>query len=165
MCLPQYGPPKTICTRFIAWSRFGVFNKIFAALAAQAASPILDDRCDLSEGPSDGRQPLKKGTVPRRIGHTKGGLNSKLHVVCDGKGRPLIMLLQRRADERLPGRAALMIEAFPKAKVLLGDKGYDVDWFRASLGEREIIPCIRSQANRKVPIRYDPASSGSMNQS
>jgi transposase len=53
--------------------------------------------------------------------------------------------------------AALMIDAFPKAKVLLGDKGYDADWFRAALGEREIIPCIPSKANRKVPIPYDPA--------
>ncbi|NWK94595.1 hypothetical protein DM806_02695, partial [Sphingobium lactosutens] len=24
--------------------------------------------------------------APRRIGRTKGGLNSKLHAVCDGKG-------------------------------------------------------------------------------
>jgi len=53
--------------------------------------------------------------------------------------------------------AALMIDAFPKAKVLLGDKGYDADWFRAALGEREIIPCIPSKANRKVPIPYDAA--------
>jgi hypothetical protein len=35
----------------------------------------------------------KKGDVPRPIGGTKGGLNSKLHAVCDGHGRPLIMLL------------------------------------------------------------------------
>jgi transposase len=36
---------------------------------------------------------LKKANVPRRIGRTKGGLNSKLHAVCDGHGRPLILLL------------------------------------------------------------------------
>jgi transposase len=53
--------------------------------------------------------------------------------------------------------AALRIDAFPKAKVLLGDKGYDADWFRAALGEREIIACIPSKANRTVPIPYDPA--------
>ena len=29
--------------------------------------------------------------------------------------------------------AALMIDAFPKAKVLLGDRGYDADWFRQAL--------------------------------
>jgi hypothetical protein len=40
-----------------------------------------------------------------------------------------------------------MIDAFQKAKVLLGDKGYDADWFRAALGQREIIPCTPSKAN------------------
>ncbi len=45
--------------------------------------------------------------------------------------------------------AALMIDAFPKAKALLGDKGYDADWFRQALTERGITPCIPSKANRK----------------
>ncbi len=37
---------------------------------------------------------LKKGEgVPRRIGRTRGGLNSKLHALCDQIGRPVIMLL------------------------------------------------------------------------
>ena len=34
-----YGPHKTIHNRFIRWSRLGVFNRIFAALAAKGASP------------------------------------------------------------------------------------------------------------------------------
>jgi hypothetical protein len=32
--------------------------------------------------------------------------------------------------------AALMIDAFPKAAALLGDKGYDADWFRTRAGGR-----------------------------
>ena len=51
--------------------------------------------------------------------------------------------------------AALMIDAFPKAKALLGDKGYDADWFRQALSERGITPCIPSKSNRKVQIDYD----------
>jgi transposase len=51
--------------------------------------------------------------------------------------------------------AALMIDAFPKAKSLLGDRGYDADWFRQALADRGITPCIPSKANRKVPIDYD----------
>ena len=51
--------------------------------------------------------------------------------------------------------AALMIDAFPKAKVLLGDKGYDADWFRAALADRKITACIPSKSNRKVPIPHD----------
>jgi hypothetical protein len=32
---------------------------------------------------------LKKGAFPRHVGRTKDGLNSKLHDVCDGQGRPV----------------------------------------------------------------------------
>ena len=53
--------------------------------------------------------------------------------------------------------AALMIDAFPKAKALLADKGYDADWFRHALTERGITPCIPSRATRKVQIGYDKA--------
>ena len=38
---------------------------------------------------------------------------------------------------------------------LLGDKGYDADWFRNALIERGITPCIPSRSNRKVPIPHD----------
>ncbi len=53
--------------------------------------------------------------------------------------------------------AALMIDALPKAKALLGDKRYDADWFRAALAERGIAPCIPTKINRKVPIPHDIA--------
>jgi transposase len=51
--------------------------------------------------------------------------------------------------------AALMIDAFPKAKALLGDKGYDADWLRQALIARGITPCIPSKTNRKIQIEYD----------
>ena len=51
--------------------------------------------------------------------------------------------------------AALMIEALPKAKTLLGDRGYDADWLREALTARGITPCIPSKANRRVPIPHD----------
>lgn len=34
-----YGPPKTLYNRFVRWSRMGVFNRILAALAAEAGPP------------------------------------------------------------------------------------------------------------------------------
>ena len=51
--------------------------------------------------------------------------------------------------------AAMMLAALPKAKAMLGDRGYDADWFRQALTERGIEPCIPSQINRKVPIPHD----------
>ena len=113
-----------------------------------------DDRRDPSEGPTLGRKPYKKKPVPRRIGRTKGGLNSKLHALCDGRGRPLVLLLSEGQMSDYKG-AALMLPALPKAKELLGDKGYDADWFRAALAERGVAACIPSKSNRKVAIPYD----------
>ena len=53
--------------------------------------------------------------------------------------------------------AAKMLAAFPKAKTLLADKGYDADRFRDALAARKITACIPSRTNRKVVIPHDPA--------
>ena len=45
--------------------------------------------------------------------------------------------------------AALMLNALPRAKELLGDKGYDAEWFRQALAERGISACIPSKSNPK----------------
>ena len=34
-----YGPHKTLYNRFVRWSRMGVFNRIFAGLAAEGDAP------------------------------------------------------------------------------------------------------------------------------
>jgi transposase len=83
-------------------------------------------------------------------------LNSKLHAVCDGEGRPIVMMLTegRKSDHK---GAVLLFDALPNAKELLGDKGYDSDWFRAALAARGITPCIPPKSNRKVQHPYDKA--------
>ena len=81
-------------------------------------------------------------------------MNSKLHAVCDGRGRPLIMLLSEGQTSDFKG-AASMLAALPRARELLADKGYDADWFRQALAERGITACIPSKSNRKIPIEHD----------
>ena len=51
--------------------------------------------------------------------------------------------------------AALMLPFLPKAKELLGDKGYDADWFRQALADKGIATCIPSRTNRKAQIPHD----------
>ena len=99
------------------------------------------------------QQACKKKALPSRIGPTNGGLNSKLHAVCDGLGRPLVMLLREGQMSEFKG-AGLMLPAIPKARELLGDKGYDAVWYRAAHADRGIQPCIPSKTNRKVQIPY-----------
>jgi len=62
-----------------------------------------------------------------------------LHAVCDGQGRPLLLLLTegQMSDHR---GAAMMLPALPAARELLADRGYDSSRFRAALLERGIVP-------------------------
>ena len=61
----EYGPPKTIYNRFIRWSRLGVFDKIFAALAAKGGKPdqLMIDATHL-KAHRTAASLLKKGLFP-----------------------------------------------------------------------------------------------------
>ena len=61
----EYGPPKTNYNRFIRWSRLGVFNKIFAALAAKGGTPdqLMIDATHL-KAHRTAASLLKKGLFP-----------------------------------------------------------------------------------------------------
>ena len=51
--------------------------------------------------------------------------------------------------------AALMLDALPKATVMLGDRGYDAAWFRGALTAKGLTPCILSKINCKVSNPHD----------
>ena len=63
---PQdYGPHRTIYNRFIRWSRLGVFNRIFAELAAKGPKPerLMIDATHL-KAHRKAASLLKKGLFP-----------------------------------------------------------------------------------------------------
>ncbi|WP_430442345.1 IS5 family transposase [Shinella sp.] len=152
-----YGPHKTLHNRFMRWSRLGVFDRIFVGLASEGPRPerIMIDATHL-KAHRTAASLLKKGMFPRRIGRTKGGLNSKLHTVCDGEGRPIIVLLTEGQMSDHKG-ATLVVDVLPPAKTLIADKGYDSAAFRQALVAKGIEPCIPSSRSRKIPYPYDKA--------
>jgi transposase len=109
-----------------------------------------------SEGAPDRGEPFEKRAVPRFIGRTKGGLNSKLHAVCDGGGKPLVLMLSEGQMSDHKG-ARLILANLPPASALIADRGYDSNWFRETLAKRGCEPCIPSTKSRKIPLSYDKA--------
>jgi transposase len=91
-----------------------------------------------------------------RIFATKGGMNSKLHAVCDGQGRPVVTMLSAGQMNDQKG-ANILAPLLAHARELIADRGYDSNPFRAALAERGIAACIPSKKNRKQPIPYDKA--------
>ena len=70
----DYGPHKTLYNRFIRWSRLGVFDGIFSALAGEGPKPerIMIDATHL-KAHRTAASLLKKGMFPVVSGAPKAG--------------------------------------------------------------------------------------------
>jgi transposase len=87
------------------------------------------------------------------MGRSRGGLTTKVHMVCDTSGRPLRFKLD--AGQRHDNLAAkALLDGF-EAQAVLADKAYDNNDLRqaiADMGAEAVIPSTRS---RKNPIPHD----------
>ena len=63
-----YGPHKTLYNRFVRWSRMGVFDRIFASLAAEDGPPeqVMIDSTPAASLQKGGIHPVT--LVARRVG-------------------------------------------------------------------------------------------------
>ncbi|MBN2973486.1 IS5 family transposase [Sphingomonas floccifaciens] len=152
----DYGPHKTLYNRWKRWGEAGVFTRMMEGLAAAGAEPqtVMIDATYLKAHRTASSLRIKKGNLGRLIGRTKGGMNTKLHAVADANGRPLSFFMTAGPVSDYTGAAALL-DDMPKAQWLLGDRGYDADWFRDALQAKGIQPCIPGRRSRNEPVRYD----------
>lgn len=91
--------------------------------------------------------------LPPCIGRTKGGLNSKLHAVCDGTGKPVRLLLTVGQTSNDTG-ARHVLPRLPQAHRMIADRGDDTDWLVAAVKKNGIKPCILPRNNRRKKRRY-----------
>jgi len=80
-------------------------------------------------------------------------MNTKLHAVTDAIGRPIRFFITAGQVSDYTGARAL-VSSLPAADWLLGDRGYDADWFREALIEMGITPCIPGRKSRDKPVKY-----------
>ena len=81
-------------------------------------------------------------------------MNTRLHAVTDAQGRPIRFFMTAGQVSDYIGARALL-SGLPNVKWLLGDRGYDADWFREALQDKGIRACIPGRKKRKTPIKYD----------
>ena len=88
------------------------------------------------------------------IGLTKGGRNTKLHAICDERGRPhLLLLTPGNVHDMTVAKAC--IAAIPPSDHLVADKAYDSNDLRAWLADRGTQPVIPPKRHRKVKLDCD----------
>ena len=151
----DYGPHKTLYNCFRRWTELDVSDRIQQLGSKRRAARHADDRCDAPESSPHCFEPYKRGILPRHMGRTKGGLNTKLHAVCDGEGRPIAMCLTAGQVSDHIG-AKILYPALPDgtSATMIADKGYDSDEYRAALKSKGIAFCIPPRKGRKAPASF-----------
>ena len=81
-------------------------------------------------------------------------MNTKLHAIYDSQGRPLNLFVTAGQVSDYIGARALL-SSIPDVDWLLGDRGYDADWYREALKDNGIRACIPGRKQCKKPIKYD----------
>ena len=81
-------------------------------------------------------------------------MNTNLHTTFDSQGRPLDLFLTAGQVSDYTGARALL-SGLPKVNWLIGDRGYDADWFRKALQDKGIRAGIPGRKQRKTPVKYD----------
>ncbi|EAU45205.1 ISSpo7, transposase [Salipiger bermudensis HTCC2601] len=76
-----------------------------------------------------------------------------MHAICDSNGRPISFFVSAGQVSDYIGARALL-SSLPDVDWLLGDRGYDADWFREALQDKGIRACIPGRKQRKTTVKY-----------
>ncbi len=109
-----YGPHTTIYIRYNRWSQRGIWQSLFAKIAA--AGPVPDElMLDASDVKAHRSAAGGKGAWSQAIGRSRGGFTSKIHGLADGRGGPVALALT-------PGNVADIRMALPLLRAIVPPK-------------------------------------------
>lgn len=166
----QYGPWQTCYDRFRHWQRDGTWTRILQTLQA---THDANDTLDWQTGALDaslvkahqhasGARPVSQPDEPadHALGRSRGGTTTKLHLICDGTGRPLAMHLtagqvhESTQLDRLIGTIRVLRAGRGRPRKRLGriimDQGYSYPRCRRLLRQRGIRALIPERQDQRA---------------
>ena len=89
------------------------------------------------------------------MGHSRGGLTTKIHALVDAEGRPLRLHLSPGQAGDAPVGTALVAE-LDEGATLIADRAYDTNPIRDAAAERKVWACIPPRVIRKGSFGFSP---------
>lgn len=150
---------RTVYGYFRCWTRAGILAQLAGLLewprddAAQVLGSMDSTHIKVHRSgcnPAGGQQ-------TQALGGSRGGLNTKVHVIVADNGQPLAMTITGGNCHDNPQAKPLLEQIDIKVDTIIADKAYDADATRASIEAAKRTVCIPPKSNRKKPAAYDTA--------
>ena len=168
----RYGPVGTVSSRFYRWRASGVWDRVLAALQAEADArgevdwdlhfvdaTIIRAHQHAAGARRDGAVGGGEAQAREALGRSQGGFSTKLHLRAEGHGRPVTAVLtggerhEQVALEALLDRGAIRRPGRGRPRLrprrAAGDKGYSSPTARGRLRRRHIRAVIPSKGNER----------------
>ena len=159
-----------MATRFYRWTARGLWQRILSALheLADAAGQIdwsvhqVDSTIIRAHQQAAG---ARGGQHRHALGRSRGGFSTKLHIRCDGHGRPMVFALTAGERPDLEAFDALLAGGRVKRvgagrprhrpEAIVGDRAYSSHAARCDLRRRGIQPIIPQKRNERPAYLLD----------
>ncbi|NWB89453.1 IS5 family transposase [Pseudomonas gingeri] len=165
----RFGPWSTVYQRFRDWRNRGTFDQMLKRLHIKLNEQGLIDldtwmidstavkatRASSGAGKKGGEEP-----EDHALGRSRGGLTTKIHMLCDSNGVPLCFKLSGGQasdiayaqplldDAHVPGRRG---RPRKRCRWLLADKGYDAEHLRRYCDRYRVQPVIPYRKMTRKP--------------
>src|ERR1700688_304186 len=158
----RFGRWHTIYMRMNRWAKNGVLDSVFEQLQREQIVRIRIeaftlDSTSVKVSPGWNRRFKKNG--PQAIGKSRGGWNTKIHMVAADARTAIIFALSPGHDHDAPHGRALLKELgpMPEGLPMLMDRAYEGNETRQLVLDLGMIPVVPPKSNRLHPWDYDHA--------
>ena len=156
----RFGNWHTIYTRMNRWSKKGVLDRVFEQLQRDRMVRVKVEAFGLDSTSvkvhPDGTGARKKNG-PQAIGKSRGGWNTKIHMVAaDARTAVAFSLSPGQAHDAPEGRKLLnKLEKPANNPAMIMDKAYEDDATRQLVLDLGFVPVVPPKSNRVDPWEYD----------
>jgi transposase len=149
----RYGKYKSVPKRLARWAVSGVWDRMFRTLTPDAKDEYLMIDSTIVRAHQQAATGRKKGGSDQALGRSRGGLTTKIHLLCNELGHPVNFLVTAGQVADCTQAVALLENRKPGS--VLADKGYDADTIVQPIEALGATPVIPPRAHRKIQRPYD----------
>ena len=144
----RYPNWKSVHTRFLRWSKAGIWNRVLDAMAVQADDEVAIIDTSIVRVHMDAVGGKKRG-------RSRGGPTTKIHAVVDGLGNPTKVALTEGQVHDVTQAPEMLRDS--RSQWVLADKAYDSNARIATIDSRGSTAVIPSRRGRRIERLHDRA--------